>query len=283
MSNVLTIVAASLIGVGLASATFALQAHRAGREDAERPPSQVTGSATTVITSVGAFVVGWIVGSVISGIFIFGLPIAAMAATIPNAVRSRRRAGQRRRARAAWPDALRLLNASLMAGVPIHLAMLRLEREGPQILAPFWSRYRRLAATADPAAALVAMKADQDDPFVDRLVEVLVQAMEAGPSVAVELMSELATNLSEELILELHIEGANLEQRINSRVVGYMPAAILLLIGFSNEQYAAFYRSAAGSAVVVAGTLISLAGLFVVDLLSRQATEERILTVGELA
>lgn len=276
MNDVQAVVPSIFVGIALFSgfllvAPFRLSVGHGGR----------AATSIGVVATAAAFTVGWLVGAVVSGIPIFGLPTALIAAGIPSIVVARRRMEAQRRSRSAWPDALRLLNAHLLAGSPIHPAMLRLEADGPEVLAPFWSRYRRLAATGDSASALLAIKMDQDDPFTDRLIEVLVRAVDAGPAVAVELISELAQSVSEDLLLEMHIASSNMEQRINARVIGYLPTLALFLIGSSNEQYREYYQSSSGAVVVVIGSVLSLIGLLLVAILSRSPVENRLLTIGE--
>lgn len=277
--NVLwTAVAASMVGIGsftLAVLWPRLELTRTQRRRAE--------STVGLASAVGAFVVGALIGASLSGIPVFGLPVGMLAAIVPRAVVSRRRKAAKLRLRRAWPDAIRMLNAGLLSGLPLHTAMLRLEREGPPALTDLWARYRRLSATSEAAVALETIKDGEADPFVDRLIEVLLLAFEAGPTLATDILSDLALALNDDLQLELHIDSANLEQRINSGVVAVLPTITLFALGLSNDSFRGFYESGTGAMVVVIGTSISIVGLFVVDRLARTPAEPRIFVGGTVS
>ncbi len=273
--TILTAAVAGMVGVG--TFTVITLVPRLNLTTRQR---RTVGSSVSIASSIGGFLAAALLGAGLSGIPIFGLPAGLIAAGIPRAVLVRRRKESRRRRREAWPDAIRMLNAGLMSGMPLHNAMLRLEREGPPALVPVWARYRRLSATVEAAVALEAVKVDEADPFVDRLIETLILALTAGPSLATDVLSDLALALNDDLQLELHIESANLEQKINSRVVALLPTVTLFALGLSNPSFRGFYESRNGTAVVLLGTALSFGGLLVVDRLSATPGEPRVFTTG---
>jgi tight adherence protein B len=264
-----TAVAALLVAIGVAAAAHAaLTSRRAQR-------SRQIDTWRVLSALAGAFA-GFAVGASVGGTPATGVPLAVLGIGIPRAIRRRQQRERRRALREAWPDAIQGLIASVLAGRSLHLAMIDLADDGPEALQPFWSRYRRLSATLDQRRALEVLRDEVADPFVDRLTEVLIAALDIGPMLAIEILGDLAAAASEDLQFDAHQASANLEQKINSRVVAIVPTIALLLLVWSNQPARDFYASSAGLTVAVIGSLITGAGILVVDRLGQLAPEPRV-------
>lgn len=189
-------------------------------------------------------------------------------------------AQQRRRlARArleAWPEALRSIVASVSSSMSLHQALLALATTGPTELRPVFARYSSLSFTLDSATALEVIREELADPVSDRVIEDLLLAIEQGPAVVIDIMDDLARSTVEDLQVLDRVETAQLEQRLNARAVFVLPFLFLVLLTFRPGPGRDFYASAAGVAVIVLGTSLSLLGMYIVGRLSRLPDEPRV-------
>ncbi len=211
-----------------------------------------------------------------------GLALVAgmIAAGGPAAVHDRRARSWTRAGVEAWPDALRDLATNLRAPMSLHDALIELTICGPERLRPVFGRYQAVSATLDPAAALEMIREDLADPVSDRIIEILLVALEQGSAVVVDILLDLAESTGADLRLLTDLETAQLETRVEARVAAVLPFAVLgLLIGRSPE-YRAFYATGFGTMVIVAGGALVLVGLRIIARLGGTMAEERVLALG---
>lgn len=205
------------------------------------------------------------------------LPAVAVAA-FPWTYFARQRALRARTRIAAWPDAIRAVLAALEANAGLHQALGHLSTTGPEALRPVFSRYAAVATAVDQKAALEVVRAEMADPVTDSIVEVLSQAMDRGPGVAISVLRDLAEDVAADLQTLERIDTLSLEQRLNARAAFVLPYAVLVLLCLRAGPYRDFYRSAAGLAVAILGGLLSTAGLSIVTRLARLPEPERLFT-----
>ncbi len=125
-------------------------------------------------------------------------------------------------------------------------------------------------------SALEMVKEDLADPTSDRVIEVLVLAYERGGSVVPEILSDLAEATTRDLWTLEQVRTEALEQKINSRVVFVLPWLVLVAMTSQSGAFREFYSSPVGIAVVVAGGVLSLLGIFVASRLGRRPSEPRV-------
>ena len=213
----------------------------------------------------------------VSGAWWLAAVPAAAAALFPRAYYSRRRRERLRAVREAWPDALRDLMAAASSGATLVNGLAELAEQGPEPLRARFARFGSLSRMLGAEAALEVVKEELGDPVSDRVMEVLILAHRHGGGLIGEVLRDLASEITEDLRLEAEVRADGAEQRMESRVVFFIPWAILLFASASSEQYQAFYRSGTGFLVAAGGAAWSLLGWMIVRRLSRPPAERRVL------
>ncbi len=189
---------------------------------------------------------------------------------------------QRRRVRmqqivVAWPDGLRDIAASLKVTNNLHRSLLMLSRSGPPPLRAAFAGYRANAETLGQAAALELIRSHLADATSDRVLEVLVLAVEEGIERLSELLTRLATDVAADIRLQEELKTSRLEPVLNARVVAAGPWMLLVYLTLQDGPYRQFYRSPAGAAVVGVGLVLTAVGLFWTQRLARDTEEPRVL------
>jgi tight adherence protein B len=121
-----------------------------------------------------------------------------VAGALPRAVFARRRVRRLRAVQEAWPDALRELVASILAGRSLAQALSGLARSGPEPIREAFARFDLLARVLGVVPALEVIKAELADPTSDRVLEVLVLAHERGGRIVAEVLRDLADATNDE-------------------------------------------------------------------------------------
>lgn len=234
-------------------------------------PSQFIG--VSVAGAVGTFLVVW----ALAGAAPVAIVPAVAIGTLPRSWFARQRVQRKRERLAAWPDALRDMVANLEAPMPLHPALVELARTGPESLRPVWRRYASLTSALEHRAALEAIRRELADPVSDRIIEVLLVAHEQGTAVVLDLLRDLAESTTDDIRLLDTIETAQLEQRIEARVVAILPFVVLVMLTSRSEDYRSFYSTPLGVVVIIIGAILTLIGTLVIQRLGRIREETRVL------
>ena len=166
----------------------------------------------------------------------------------------------------AWPDALRLITGGLQAGIAtLHEALEELSVSGPEALRPPMARYVRLVSRGiSPSQALEAVRAELADPVSDPVLLTLELAAQEGTAIAVEVLSDLGTQITGDLELAERVRTEQTQSRIAAWGVFVLPYGLLVLLCSLEAFYRDFYSQAAGLAVVAVGAVMSLTGFVMV-------------------
>jgi tight adherence protein B len=167
--------------------------------------------------------------------------------------------------------------SSVRAGSTVSLAIEELARTGPEPLREAFARFPGLAVVMGPAPALESIRHRLADATADRVIEVLIVALEVGGGVVANVLEDLAVAVGEDLRTVEEIRTAGLEQRLNARIVFAVPWAVLVLLTARPGAYREFYASPPGTVVTIAAALLSGAALLVVSRLGREPLERRVL------
>lgn len=205
------------------------------------------------------------------------LPGMAVGA-LPWAYFARERRTRSRERIAAWPDAIRTVVAGVEASTGLHQALAHLAESGPMALRPTFARYAAVAGAVDQRAGLEVVRGELADPVSDSVVEVLLQAMDRGPAVALAVLRDLADDVSADLQALERSDTLALEQKLNARAAFVLPYVILAVLCLRSGPFRDFYRSSAGLAVALFGGGLSITGLLIVDRLGRPTLGERLFT-----
>jgi len=228
---------------------------------------------------LGSVLVGLVTFAAITAII--GAPIVAFVpavgvALLPRMFFSRRRASRLRVVQEAWPDGIRDILASVVAGRSVGQAITALGISGPEPLRDAFVRFPLLARMLGTVAALEVVKEELGDPTSDRIIEVLILAHERGGHIVKEILEDLVQATTKDLKLREEIASEGLEMRINSRAVLVMPWLVLLALTVSTPAFRAFYSSALGGLVVLVGVIMSAFGMWLLQRLGREVGEKRV-------
>jgi tight adherence protein B len=228
--------------------------------------------AVSILGGALAFVVvagmtGTVTVALLPAVGVAGLPRTYYATVRKNRARQRTR---------AWPDALRHLAASLATPLSLHQALVALGRTGPLPLRPAFERYARLTAALDQRAALQAVREDLADAVSDRVLDVLIAAVDQGPAIVMDLLADQAHITSLDLVLVEQIESRQLLDRLSARGVLVLPYFLLVVLCASVPDYRAYYGTARGVAVLGVGVALSFGGMAIVRRQARIPGEERV-------
>lgn len=227
-------------------------------------------------TSIAIGLLAFLVVLAITGTVIVALIPAIAVGALPRAYYTRERKRRAGLQVQAWPDALRNLTASLSATLSLHQALVALSHSGPVPLRPVFERYHQLSGSLDQRAALDAIREELADPVSDRIIEVLMLAVEQGPSIVIDILQDLAQATTLDLQLAERIETAQLEQKINARAVFVLPYFMLIMLCARPGPFRDFYQSGAGLVVALIGFAMSIGGMAIINRLGHQAPEERV-------
>lgn len=232
------------------------------------------------LASFAAGVVAYLVFLLLTGIPSVSLVPAAGMSLLPRAYFSRQRTQRMSQVQQAWPDGLRDLTASIASGMSLQRAVEALAAKGPEPLRLAFGRFQLLSRTLGVVPAMELIKEEVADPTTDRVIEVLILAQERGGSIVPEILSDLATATTRDLWTLEEIQSESLEQKLNARIVFALPWVVLVALTAREGFIRDFYRSSAGTLVVLLGAALSLFGIWLVTRLGQEPDEKRVLGGG---
>jgi len=204
-----------------------------------------------------------------TGLFALGLlavPAAAvalglLAAAIPLAIDTARRRRNREAVAESWPDFLALMSGRISAGATLPDAFIAAARRAPDRLASGIQGVEESVMFGDGfAPALERLKTQLDDPTSDRILTTLEFAHRSGGHRVGAVVASLGASISDELRLRRAHTAALTEQRLTAAVALAAPWILLTLTISTNPQAASAYRSATGTAVIIAGFVLTTLG-----------------------
>ena len=188
----------------------------------------------------------------------------------------RARARKRRLShRDVWPEAIALLTAGVRAGVSLPEVVGTLADRGPEILRPYFHRYRRSyrASTSFPAA-LEGLARDLADPIADRVVAALKLAHEVGGSELGRVLRTLGDFVRDDLRVRKEIEARWSWTVSAARLAAAAPWFVLVVMS-SRPEAAAAYDSPSGTVVVIGGGIATMVGYRLMLRAARLPEEKR--------
>lgn len=282
--------AAMSSGLFAALMVAALTGHlprRLPRASSPRPPREWLQQAGLPVAahqfwlaSLGAGLVAFLFVWLLTGLWPVALPPALLVTVVPRAYYARVREQRLAEVRAAWPDGLRDLVASISAGMSLHRALENLAHNGPLPLRRAFASFPRLARAMGVVPALRLVKAELADPTTDRVVEVLVMAQERGGAIVPDILRDLAAATARDVWMLEEIRTQAMEHTLNARIVFALPWLVLVALTLRPGPFRDFYSSAPGLVVVAVGAVMSVAGMVMVSRLGREPEEPRVLAGG---
>jgi tight adherence protein B len=232
-------------------------------------------SGVLVILCVALGVVVAALAVAVTGVWGLGAALGLLAGILPIAAVSGRARRRRRAVRAAWPDLVDHLVASLRAGVPLAAAVGDLASVGaPETRSAFAGFEQRVEATGVVGPALDELKQALADPVGDRVVETLRLAREVGGTELPAVLRSLAAALRADAAVRAEAEARQSWVVIAARLGVAAPWVVLLLIA-SRPEAAAAYNSPGGLLLVAGGLAVTVVAYRLMLALGRLPEERR--------
>ena len=226
--------------------------------------------------SVGVGAVAFAAVTALTGTPLVALVPAGAVAALPRAFFARRRAARLRLVQAAWPDGLRDVLASIIAGRSLAQALTTVATSGPVPIQQAFTRFPLLSRMLGTVPALEVVKEELADPTSDRVIEVLILAHERGGQIVKDILEDLVVTTTKDLKVLEEIETEGLEMKINARAVLVLPWVVLVALTIRPGPFRDFYQSTGGLVVVLVGGALSAFGYFLISRLARTQHEQRV-------
>ncbi len=166
----------------------------------------------------------------------------------------RRRSEQARRGRErAWPAALAQLADALEAGLAFPAAVALLGESGPQPLRPDFTRMHARLRSDGLAAALDQLAAGRERTAGTVALLLRAGLVELPAGGLAPLLRDLALMLGERFEAREKARSKAASLQLEAGILALSPIVLLLLVGTASPSYLAAYKTAAGTAVAVAG------------------------------
>jgi len=227
-------------------------------------------SAVVALSLVG-FAIGWALA---------GIPVLAMLGAFAGGygpfVWIRRRGQQDARGRErSWPAALAQLADALEAGLAFPAAVALLGEAGPIPLRSEFSRLHTRLRSDGLAAALdqLAAAPERTAGTVALLLRAGLVELPAGG--LAPMLRDLSVMLSDRFEAREKARTKASSLQLEAAILALSPIVLLLLVGAASPAYLAAYKTAAGTAVAVAGGIAIFACYLLMRHLSRIPEPQR--------
>lgn len=218
------------------------------------------GGGRLAALSLSSAILGTVIVVSISGSLAAGTVAGLSGAWLPSAIDSGRARRRARESRAAWPDALATLIASIRAGVSLPAATSELADRAAPVIAPGFVAFRATyRATGSFPTGLESLRTRLGDPVADRVAVALGIAHEVGGGDLVRVLRTLSDQVRGDIHLRTEIESRWSWTVTAARLAAAAPWIVLALMVTRPEGSQA-YASPAGSAVLAAGALSTVVG-----------------------
>jgi tight adherence protein B len=245
----------------------------------ERAPSSRDFATPIVALAILAFLLVGTVVAVTTRSPILAIPLGLLAGAIPLMLDIRTRNKQETLRTSSWPDAIRQLTSNLRAPMSVHASLIDLAETGPIPLRPSFQTYAVLSRRLDSQQALEMVRRDLADPVSDRVIEVLILSLEQGAAVTIDVLTELANTVTQDLRLNATLQTMSLDVKIDAAAIGIIPFTLLFFSVLALEEWRDFYATPPGQVLILICMTWTAIGVFTILYLVRIQREPRILAV----
>jgi len=202
---------------------------------------------------------------------------AAMAGYAPRALVASRARKRRTQLRDLWPDAVDNIASAVRAGLALPEALSQLALRGPEELRPAFAAFAEdYRATGRFQDCLDRLKDRLADPVADRLVESLRIAREVGGSDLGRVLRTLSGFLRDDARTRAELETRQGWTVNAARLAAAAPWVVLAMMSVQAESLRA-YSSAAGTAVLLGGAVVTVLAYRLMVRIGRLPEDERVL------
>jgi tight adherence protein B len=232
-------------------------------------------SSRFLLTIIAAALVGLALGWALTGIPVLAI-LGGFAGGYAPFIWLRRKNEQRNRGRErAWPAALAQLADAVEAGVAFPAAIALLGQTGPIPLRTEFARMHARLRSDGLAAALdqLAETRERTPGTVALLLRAGLLDLPAGG--LAPLLRDLSVMLSERFEAREKARTKAASLQLEAAILALSPIVLLLLVGAASPTYLAAYKTAAGTAVAIAGGIAIFACYLLMRRLGRIPEPQR--------
>ena len=202
---------------------------------------------------VAAAVAGALVGWALTGIPVLAVAGGFAGGYVPFVWLRRRNEQARRERERAWPPALAQLADALEAGLAFPAGVALLGEAGPLALRREFARLHARLRSDGLAAALdqLAESGERTAHTVTLLLRVGLLELPTGG--LAPMLRDLSLMLSERFEARERARTKTSSLQLEAAILALSPIVLLLLVGAASPAYLAAYKTAAGTAVAIAG------------------------------
>ena len=226
------------------------------------------------LVAIAAAVFGYALTRIPAVAFLASLVAAALPFVI---LRARARALQEKRME-VWPEVVENLISAVRAGLSLPEALTQVAIKGPEVVREDFEHFARdYRATGRFDDSLVTLKARRSDPVADRVIEALRLTRTVGGSELGTLLETLVKFLRQDIRIRGELRARQSWTVGGARVAAAAPWIVVALLATRAEAAAAF-SSAAGTALLLAGAVLTGVAYWLMTLLGRLPADTRVLT-----
>jgi tight adherence protein B len=230
-----------------------------------------------IAASFGIGLAAWLLLALVMGEWFASFFPAAACSGFLAWTYERRRRERLHHIAESWPDAIRLLLSYVRSGATVPMAVGALATQGPPPLRTVFEGWEERSRLLGFAAALELVREQLADATSDRVIEVLLIAHEWGGALVLNVLFDLANEVTEDLRTERVIKAEGTTQRIEAWVVGVTPWLLLAYLTASQGAYRTFYHTGSGRLVVFVAAIWWAVGLFVLRSVKKRDADTRVL------
>jgi tight adherence protein B len=184
-------------------------------------------------------------------------------------------AARERRLRATWPGLVDHIRSAIRSGASVAESVVLLADRVPTEIRPAFVRYREsVSGGVRVDAALGQLKATIANPVADRIIEALRMSHEVGGRELPSVMQSLQVSLRADIAVREDALAKQSWIRAASRLGVAAPWLVLVLLSGRQETVSA-YSTPEGSAIVVAGAVLSVVAFTMMSKLGTLPREQR--------
>ena len=236
------------------------------------------GGVSLPLVGVVCLVLATLAGALAQALFqvpVLTVVAAVLGGALVPLIVSARAARRRAANRAIWPDVVDHLVASVRAGMSLPDSVGALAELGPAVTRPAFAEFDAdFRRSGNFGQCIDRLKASLADPTADRILETLRMAREVGGTDVTAVLRGLSGYLREDAALRSEVVARQSWIR-NAARLGVAAPWLLLLVLASRQETLVAYDSAAGSALIVVGVVVTLVAYRAMIALGRLPEERR--------
>lgn len=222
-------------------------------------------------------IVAAIVGFALTRIPVVSALAALLAMSLPLVLLQTRARALADKRMEVWPEVVEHLISGVRAGLSLPEALSEVAIKGPEIIRQDFEHFTRdYRATGRFDQSLVTLKMRMADPVADRVIEALRLTRTVGGSELGVLLETLVKFLRQDIRIRGELRARQSWTVGGARVAAAGPWVIVALLS-TRQEAAAAYSTASGTAVLIAGAILTAVAYWLMTYLGRLPADVRVL------